>query len=236
VVQAPRRKINPRFPLRVFVRCAGCGKGLTGSIAKRRYAYYNCRSRGCRAVNKPADILEREFAALLATLQLRQDLLRLLAAVIRDVWDTRHAHVKAQLTSALATMEELKARRNKLVDAMIDEKISRDAYQSRLSKLEDDLGLASRAAQDAVVDHVEIEAVIGYAQRLLGDLSVLWKDATSEERLRFQAIVFPDGLEYSPDSGFRTQIGCSIFEPLRSLLATESSLVSPKRFELLLSP
>ncbi len=235
-VETLRRKLNPRFPLRVFVRCAGCSKGLTGSMAKGRYAYYNCRTKGCRAVNKQADILEREFTTLLESLQLRQDFLRLFAEVTRDVWGARHVQSKAQLASALAKMDELKARRNKLVDALIDEKISREVYQSCLATLEDDLALASRAAQDAVIDHVEIEAVIDYAQRLLGNLSALWHDANFEDRVRFQAIVFPEGLEYSPASGFRTQVSCYIFEPLETLFAQESSLVSPKRFELLLSP
>jgi hypothetical protein len=126
--------------------------------------------------------------------------------------------------------------RDKLVDALLLEKISQHVYQSRLTKLEDDLALAARAAQDAVVDHIEIEAVITYAQRLLGDCSSLWQDGTAEDRVRFQAIIFPDGLEYSPQTGFGTHTSCSVFEPLQSLLATESTLVSPMGFEPMLSP
>jgi hypothetical protein len=235
-VQVTWRTLNPRFPLRVFVRCAGCRKGLTGSLAKGRYAYYNCRTKGCRAVNRAADILEREFVALLGTLQLRQNYLQAFAAVTRDVWNTRHTQVKTQLATALASIDELKVLRDKLVDALLFEKISQHVYQSRLATLEDNLALASRAAQDAVVDHIEIEAVITYAQRLLGDISTLWQDGAAEDRVRFQAIIFPDGLEYSSHSGFRTHASCSIFEPLQSHLETESTLVSPKRFELLLSP
>jgi site-specific DNA recombinase len=235
-VQVTRRTLNPRFPLRVFVRCAGCHKGLTGSLAKRRYAYYNCRTKGCRAVNRAADILEREFVVLLGTLQLRQNYLQAFAAITRDVWNTRHAQVKTQLATAAVRIGELTVLRDKLVDALLLEKISQHVYQSRLAKLEDDLALASRAAQDAVVDHIEIEAVITYAQRLLGNFSTLWQDGTAEDRVQFQAIIFPNGLEYSPDTGFRTHASCSVFEPLQSFLATESTLVSPMGFEPMLSP
>ena len=43
------RAVCPDFPLRAFVRCECCGRGLTGSWSKGRseyYAYYHCRP-GC---------------------------------------------------------------------------------------------------------------------------------------------------------------------------------------------
>ena len=49
----PQQRAHPDFPLRAFVRCESCGRGLTGSWSKGRseyYAYYHCRP-GCRAVN-----------------------------------------------------------------------------------------------------------------------------------------------------------------------------------------
>jgi hypothetical protein len=49
---APRQRAHPDFPLRGFVRCEICGRGLTGSWSKGRseyYAYYHCRP-GCRSV------------------------------------------------------------------------------------------------------------------------------------------------------------------------------------------
>ena len=49
---APRQRTHPDFPLRAFVRCESCGRGLAGSWSKGRseyYAYYHCRP-GCRAV------------------------------------------------------------------------------------------------------------------------------------------------------------------------------------------
>jgi len=43
---APQKRAHPDFPLRAFVRCESCGRGLTGSWSKGRseyYAYYHCR-------------------------------------------------------------------------------------------------------------------------------------------------------------------------------------------------
>ena len=50
---APQQRAHPDFPLRGFVRCESCGRGLTGSWSKGRseyYAYYHCRP-GCRSVS-----------------------------------------------------------------------------------------------------------------------------------------------------------------------------------------
>ena len=49
---APRQRAHPDFPLRGFVRCESCGRGLTGSWSKGRseyYAYYYY----CRPVVAP---------------------------------------------------------------------------------------------------------------------------------------------------------------------------------------
>ena len=67
----PQQRAHPDFPLRAFVRCESCGRGLTGSWSKGRseyYAYYHCRP-GCRAVNVTKAKLEGLFADELALLQ-----------------------------------------------------------------------------------------------------------------------------------------------------------------------
>jgi hypothetical protein len=154
----------------------------------------------------------------------------------RDLWNTRNSESKQHLKSALARIDELKERRNRLVDALIDKSISTEAYQNRLDALEIELSQASRSAHDAVVDHLEIDRIIAYGQRMGTNLGKLWRDFDVDSRVQFQAIVFPDGIEYSPTTGFGTQVSCSIFEPLRSLMAPEESMVSPMGFEPMLSP
>jgi site-specific DNA recombinase len=67
-VIAPLLKHRPDFPLRGFVRCAVCDRGLTGSWSKGRmhyYAYYHCRP-GCRGLNVTKAKLEGLFVDELA--------------------------------------------------------------------------------------------------------------------------------------------------------------------------
>ena len=70
-VVGPRERNRPDFPLRGFVRCHACGRGLTGSWSKgrsARFAYYHCRP-ACRAINVSKTRLEGLFVEELERLQ-----------------------------------------------------------------------------------------------------------------------------------------------------------------------
>jgi site-specific DNA recombinase len=66
-----RRKAQQDFPLGRFVRCARCGKPVTGGWARgrwgNRYAYYYCRQK-CSGVIARKGRLEEQFVELLRQL------------------------------------------------------------------------------------------------------------------------------------------------------------------------
>jgi hypothetical protein len=99
---SPRKRAHPDFPLRGFVRCQSCGRGLTGSWSKGRseyYAYYHCRP-GCRAVTVSKAKLEGLFADELALLQPTPGYMRLLKESVSQIWKARKAAVREELTLA----------------------------------------------------------------------------------------------------------------------------------------
>jgi hypothetical protein len=62
---------NPDYPLRVFVRCAHCGKPITGSAPRGRggrYPAYSCHTKGCGKVRLSPDKLHQLFLGLLQSL------------------------------------------------------------------------------------------------------------------------------------------------------------------------
>ena len=90
-VIAPLLKRRPDFPLRGFVRCAACDRGLTGSWSKGRthyYAYYHCLP-GCRGLNVTKAKLEGAFVDELARLQPSAGYMRLLKDSVVKVWKDR---------------------------------------------------------------------------------------------------------------------------------------------------
>jgi hypothetical protein len=98
----PQQRAHPDFPLRAFVRCESCGRGLTGSWSKGRseyYAYYHCRP-GCRAVNVTKAKLEGLFADELALLQPTPGYMRLLKESVLQIWKARKTAVREEVATA----------------------------------------------------------------------------------------------------------------------------------------
>jgi len=97
----PQQRAHPDFPLRAFVRCESCGRGLTGwSKGRSEYcAYYHCRP-GCRVVNVTKAKLEGLFADELALLQPSPGYMRLLKESVLQIWKARKATAREELANA----------------------------------------------------------------------------------------------------------------------------------------
>jgi hypothetical protein len=118
---APRQRAHPDFPLRGFVRCESCGRGLTGSWSKGRseyYAYYHCRP-GCRAVNVTKATLEGLFADELALLQPTPGYMRLLKESVLQIWKARRAAVREELANAERATKAIQDKLNRLDEAFL---------------------------------------------------------------------------------------------------------------------
>jgi hypothetical protein len=96
---APRHRNRKEFPLRGFIHCSVCGRGLTGSWSKGRhgrYAYYHCRPK-CRAVNITKARLEGLFVNELERLQRTPGYMRLLKESVLQMWHERQSAVRGEL-------------------------------------------------------------------------------------------------------------------------------------------
>jgi DNA invertase Pin-like site-specific DNA recombinase len=92
---APKRRLNPAFPLQHFVKCGVCGTPLTGGMNKgklKHYANYWCRNSDCRGVRVSKPILESEFVAHLETLRPDAATVEPFPAVAAEVWTRRQGN------------------------------------------------------------------------------------------------------------------------------------------------
>jgi len=61
---------------------------------------------------------------------------------------------------------------------------------------------------------LDVEAVIAFAEHLLGNTARLWLDSPVMQKAQLQRVLFPDGITYSMVNGFGTEPSSSIFEAL----------------------
>ncbi len=229
---------NPDFPLRVFVRCGRCGTPITGAWAKGkggRYAYYWCRKSSCRGVRARRDDLEGQFAALLESLAPESRYIRLFQTVMREVWNEKQADARSLLTAAKRKLTELGDRKNRLVDLLMEGKLSQQDYDDRRVRLQGEIESAETAVREADLDSLDVDAVLQFAERLVRRPKQLWLGSGLAQRQRLQCVFFPDGLTFT-NEGFLTPASSSFFNTLARISDGKSSLASPTGFEPVLSP
>jgi site-specific DNA recombinase len=131
---APKQRSHPDFPLRNFIRCASCSRGLSGSWSKGRsgyYAYYHCRP-GCRGVNVTKAKLETLFTEELERLQPTPGYMRLLKESVLNIWKTRRAAVRANVAQAERTAQTIQLKLDRLDEAFLFQRsIVRDVRPTR---------------------------------------------------------------------------------------------------------
>jgi site-specific DNA recombinase len=227
------------FPLRVFVRCSACGKGLTGSLATGklggRYGYYTCRTPNCRAVKFKQLDLHLMFLDLLASLKFNTERLPMFRDTVKSVWSEKTAQQERTLSAARRRISELQEWRDQVVKKWIAGQITRDIYDDQMSKVGTQLELAGLAEGQAVVEVAEVEVLLDFATWMMNNADMVWSAASYKNQIQIQWALFPDGLIVSPE-GFGTPEAPLLFYNLRQQEDEEYNLASPRGFEPLLSP
>jgi site-specific DNA recombinase len=231
----PKERNNPDFPLRGFTTCGHCGHPLTGSWSKgkrQHYAYYHCPPKArCRKTNLPRRDLEAKFLSLLDRLRPRPELVALFKAIVLDHWKARHEEVAAQRTAAERKITDLKRRKDQLVEAFVFQKvIDEDTYKEQLAKLNEAMVMAEIDQHDQRTEELDIEAVLDFAERVSLNTSRLWLEANLEQRQRFQAFLFPEGLQVA-EGEIRTPVTASFYEELHSFTTPEECMACLEGFE-----
>jgi site-specific DNA recombinase len=214
----PKSDMAEHFPLRVFLQCASCGHGLTGSFSTGRrggkYPYYFCRTRGCRAVSFKTLDLEVLFLDFLATMKLRPEMKALAFEAIRQEWQKRKAVDDDLLAQARKRVTQLLAWKAKIIKAWIEERISKEIYGAQLQTVGKELEAAGLTEGETFADLAEVELLLDFADRMLSDVSIIWGNAAWADKQRIQRTIFPNGLLVSKEE-FGTTEGSSLFIQLQ---------------------
>jgi site-specific DNA recombinase len=230
-----RKLDHPDFPLRRFIRCGACGTPLTAAWSRGnggRYGYYFCRKRDCRAVKLRSEALEREFYELLRRLQPTSEYLRFLHQHALAEIDQQRENADAARIAAQQRVAKLKARKARLVEVYVYEGgIDQETYQGQLERISGELDAAEVDHQEAVFADLDVDGIFHFAQRILTDAARIWVEMKPEAKRRFEQHLYPAGLAYEPDAGFRTAPTSPLFRPLELSGESELRVVRPRGFE-----
>ena len=226
------RLLHPDFPLRRFVRCGHCQKLLTGSWTRgrsARYGYYHCTN--CGRVRAPKTRLEAAFEALLERLRPAPDFLKLFHAIVVDAWKERQSAAHALRTKLERRVGDLRGKLDKLEDAFLfRHQIDQASYERQRDRIRQQLTLAEFELTEATVEQIDLEGLLAFAEHVLGNARALWVQATAEQRVRLQAVLFPEGVPFD-GSHFGTAVTCLAFAQSPASEARKDGVASPTGFE-----
>lgn len=219
---------HPDFPLRNFTKCKTCGRALTGSYSKGRngkFPYYRCQTKKCLNIRK--EKMETLFIDYLQRLQPQPECLKLFKEIVLRVWKQRRATLHEQVKALRKRVDDMELKKQKVVDAFVFEKaISKEIYDQQLAKIDEDIAIAKLEMHETESDEFDVEAGVNYAEYVLSDVARLWTEFSDEPKRKLQAVLFPQGVEFS-GSEFGTAVTPLIFKMIPKSPTQNAGLVLP---------
>lgn len=225
---APRQRNDPDFPLRGYVRCESCGEPLTASWSKGRsnyYAYYHC-AKGCRAVNIAKSKLEGLFVDELARLQPTQGFMRLVKDRVLGAWREMRSDEQRRIAEIERKQKTIRERLDRLDEAFLyDRSIDIDTYDRQHDRLREELTLAQMERHASELEEMDVEGILGFAERILPSASNLWVQSSIAQKQRLQQVFFPDGVRFDGKRLVGTGTTLPVFNYLNPISDRKKELV-----------
>ncbi|MCK4504676.1 MAG: recombinase family protein [Candidatus Aegiribacteria sp.] len=232
----PRIRSNPDFPLRHIIKCGGCGKPLTASWSKgklgKKYPYYRCYRKGCKATSIRKEDLENEFIDLLESLIPSPDFLRYFKDIVMDVWETKQKELSRKIAELQSYLSDLRHRRSRVINAFLHEQsITQDVYEEELAAVTDSVSTTQNEISGLQDHNLDIDRLFNASAWVLRNASNTWVSADLEGKQRLQQALFPDGLEYSMEEGYSNPRIAKAFNVIQTSKASPSKLAGGQGFE-----
>lgn len=233
----PRSANNPLFPLRKFISCAECGKGLTGSVSRgykgRGYAYYHHGSQKCpKGLSMPKEAFEQMFVEHLDSLKPDLRYVDLYKAVVRDIWKSNYKKIDAQNAGARRQLEKLEAERLAIFDYHKSGTYTDSEFQEQKALVNKRMEQQYRIIESQREIEFDMEDALSYAFDFVGNAAQKWVSFSNNypARIRFQKIFLKEKLPYDGEK-FGTTVLSPILELKETPLEEKSLLVAPGGIE-----
>jgi site-specific DNA recombinase len=239
------RSAEEEWPLRSGFLQHTCGKAMTGSSPRGRsgpsprYSCMFCKAKEMGiSVSKMRGLVHQDFMDLMERVRPTEDAQKLFKHIVLREWnnETRDSHNLARtLDSELNALQD---KRMRTLDLYIDNKISETDKDRKLAEVDNDITKVELRRAEITDDIKDKEQVIDNALLFMSNPASFWNLAPIEVKRRIQDAIFPEGLVYDCDTGFRTAKLAESYLLIQKIPANNAEipcLVAPTRIELVTS-
>ncbi|HYL13824.1 MAG TPA: recombinase family protein [Terriglobales bacterium] len=211
----PRQVVRADFPLKQFIRCAKCNRGLTAGVIKKRFPYLWCYTKGCRDVLVSKDELEQHFVQLLALYQPTIEYLNRLPEIAAKQWRAREERVRQDTRALKIRLDEQKRLNSQAVKAKLTGELSSDDFDLLKQNITDEIQKIEAALSSLEQERKMLQEMSQQARLEKISFLATWRAAGIEGKLKLQQAMFPDGLVWSHETGFLNPKNQGLMQDLR---------------------
>lgn len=156
------------------------------------------------AVSKMRELVHNDFMDLMERVRPTEDAQKLFKHIVLREWnnETRDSHNLARtLDNELNALQD---KRMRALDLYIDNKISEEDKDRKLEEVDGDIAKLELRRAEITDDIKDKERVIDNALLFMSSPASFWNLAPIEVKRRIQDAIFPEGLVYDCETGFRT--------------------------------
>ena len=226
-----RVKADDIFPLRGgTVLCGDCGHRLTASTPRGnggRYHYYHCYNKACaRCGHSIAKRdLEAAFVAKLAEIAPTPAFSKAFKEAVLEEWERLAKNGRAIRATREKQLKRLKERKKAIFDRYEEGTYTKAEFVERRKLIENDILALTVDRNEIHMDQVNYEEALEIAMTFLENIGTHWQRQPTHLQRRFQKLVYPEGVPYTPENGFGTAKLGLIFELNQNFDGQKSTLV-----------
>jgi hypothetical protein len=111
--------------------------------------------------------------------------------------------VRRRLEDVERRSKTVRQKLDRLDEAFIyNQAIDHATYERQRDKLREELTLTQIDRHASEVEELDMEGILGFAERVLPNASTLWVQASLDQKQRLQQLFFPDGFGSTENSWF----------------------------------
>lgn len=210
IIQVKANESN--YPLRRdFLKCAYCDKFVTGSAPRGNgglYPRYNCLHCRASVLKKPVgcgtEKVHEEFRILLSRIHYKDNRIKLFKQLVLARWCDEYDHALKTAHQVTQEISSLQKERSATIRKFTRDQISFDDKEAVLKEIDKDIADLESKKIEADIHAEQREKIVDMAILFMQNPSEFWNRAPVQIQKRVQRIIFPEGLAYDFEKGFRT--------------------------------
>ncbi len=197
-----RQKFNPDYPLKGLVLCPNCTKPLYASAPKTgaggKSPRYHCSRPQCKGKYKSikADVMHDDFEKMLQRIKPDDRLLALYKEVLITEAANQLGSLNGKISKARNQLDTIAENRLNAIKKFNADQLTADEKTELVNAYDDDKVAITDELRQLERQQTIRETDIDVALEIMRDVDRQWLLASPSARVRFQSILFPQGLVY----------------------------------------